>query len=34
MIGFHEKFGFGAIKSIDNDIVKITFDGMSEKKYC
>ena len=31
MIGFHEKFGFGAIKSIDNDIVKITFDGMSEK---
>ncbi len=31
MIGYHNKFGFGAIKSNDERVVTITFDGISEK---
>lgn len=31
MIGFHDEFGFGAIKLIYDDAVTITFDGVSEK---
>lgn len=31
MVGFHKSFGFGIVESIRADIVKISFDGISEK---